>query len=558
MSKFTLSTISLLAVLACTNAAAEIYFFDPKGIAFSKKEWTTETDNPKFFINFYENGGGFEVENPHPPLNLANCTFSKNVLKFSTETPPTEDTGLVIIDTNEARKLPRGPNEIEISCDTFVMGSRNYPGRGFKLEPSKITANFTIHNTYPDLTRAVARIDDSNRSAIKLNITRPQSDVSTSRGVNYWIAALVPGRIFGVAEDQLFFLTQNTSGSSEWKQLNSGDALSVAYLKNQSAANHADEITVNFGFSKEEMASLNANIFFAYQIDGQEIKILDYAWNPAVTTPVASNYTSIHKLYAYETLNKVREITGFGYLKPVAALNNAAQAHIDYLKANNTSGHSEIQGFSGFTGVNPGDRMRYFGYGDGADFGGGESVSAGSSSLKTIVWSLLGVPYHSVFLLDNATDVGFGYNSGLVVNTGFKLNPYPQDMAVNEIKVYPCNNIKVDVTRQGYESPNPAPLNGKQDFGYTSIAKIRSGQLLTVDSWELRDANNALVNTVLMTKNNDTTMMFGPHMAALIPLNPLPVIATSYTSVLRGKNNGVPFEKVCTWRTVGEGEIAAN
>ncbi|MDD2609471.1 MAG: hypothetical protein PHX60_07190 [Giesbergeria sp.] len=549
-----LPLLTLLSALAWTNATAS-YTLWPEIISISKKEWTTETDNAKFFLSIIKTqaNGGYGVNILPPKSNLATaCIFSNpNVLKFSTETPPTDDTGLVIIDTNEARKLPRGANELTLTCDSWIA-NRGRNGYGpVEVNPTKITAKFTIHNTYPDLTRAVARIDDSNRSAVKLNITRPQSDVSTSRGVNYWIAALVPGHIFGVAEDQLFFLTKNAGGGNEWKQLTSEDALSVVYLKNQSAANHADEIPVNFGFTKEEMASLNAIILTAYQIDGQEIKILDYVWNPAVATPVAGNYTSIHKLYAYETVNKVREIMGLSYGKPVAALNSAAQSHADYLEINNVVTHLQTQGMPGFTGVYPRDRARAF---DPRYAGGvSEAISA-----KKSVWSLLGIPYHATAFIDLTPDFGFGFSSkGLVVNAG--LNP-PVTPDINESAViaYPCNNIKVDVKHQGYETPNPSVLNGKKDFGYSSIARVKFGQKLTVDSWELRDANNNLINTVVMTKDNDANQLLWDGVATLIPINPLPVVATSYTSVLRGRNNGVPFEKVCTWRTVGEGEIAEN
>lgn len=554
MSKLNITAISLFTALACNSAVAD-YRFYPKKIALSKTEWITETDNPQFFMNHYIIPGGFGVANQPPTLNIETCTFSNpNVLKFSTETPPTTDTALIVIDANAARKLPRGANNITISCDTFVMGEPNYTAGGFNLEPAKITANFTIHNTYPDLTRAVARIDDSNRSAVKLNITRPQSDVSTSRGVNYWIAALVPGRIFGVAEDQLFFLTKNAGGGSEWKQLTSEDALSVAYLKNQSAANHADEIPVNFGFTKEEMASLNATIFFAYQLDGQEIKILDYVWNPAVATAEAGNYTSVHKLYAYETTNRIREIMGLGILKPLPALNSAAQSHADYLKMNNATGHFQVQGMPGFTGVYPRDRAIKF---DPAYYRGVSEVINPHGLKSNSIWGLLGVPYHAIAFIDISTSFGVGVNESLVVNIGYT-PPGSIDVDAKTVIVHPCNNIEVDVGVQGYEIPNPSVLNGKRDFGYSSMARVKMGQKLTVDSWELRDANNNLINTVVMTKDNDANQLLWDGVATLIPLNPLPVTATSYTSILRGKNNGVPFEKTCTWRTVGEGEIAAN
>ena len=93
-------------------------------------------------------------------------------------------------------------------------------------------------------------------------------------------------------------------------------------------------------------------------------------------------------------------------------------------------------------------------------------------------------------------------------------------------------------------------LYGKQDFGYSSIALVRRGQKLEVISWELRDEEGNLVPTVLMTSENDRFKYFGKNEASLIPLNPLPRKAANYTTILKGKNNGSNFEKICRWSTV--------
>ncbi len=271
------------------------------------------------------------------------------------------------------------------------------------------------------------------------------------------------------------------------------------------------------------------------------------------TTSVPGAYADADRKYAFDTLNKVRGITGVGFLKQHPALDNAAQSHADYQKLNGgVSGHEEIPGNPGFTGATPVDRARHFSYA----FDAGEVVSGGTITMQSL-WSLLGVPYHSLSMHASYEDIGTGVwpNARLVMNPG-KINSQLLDS--NFVAIYPCNNIQVNIQGQGYETPNPSVLNGKQDFGYSSIAQVRVGQKLEVTSWELKDGMGNLVPTVLMTQANDKNGMVQAHQASLIPLNALPRTVSTYTSVLKGKNNGVAFEKSCAWRTVAGETVPVN
>lgn len=282
--------------------------------------------------------------------------------------------------------------------------------------------------------------------------------------------------------------------------------------------------------------------------------------NPGVTpgnlntTWAGGVYTDPARTYAFETLNKVRGITGVGYLKQNSALDNAAQAHADYVALNpGEFGHNEKPGYSGFTGVDPAARARHFGYQNSV----GEGYSLYSYPVGgALVWWLLGAPYHSVGMLSSYADSGVGVKSQhLVMMYG---SHGAQNMNSDQVAVFPCGNVQVYVGYQGNETPNPSVLNGKQDFGYSSVAMVRGGQTLEVTSWELRDASGNLVPTVLMTQANDANKLLQKNQASLIPLNALPRTVSSYTSVLKGKNNGVPFEKSCTWRTVAGETVPQN
>lgn len=266
-------------------------------------------------------------------------------------------------------------------------------------------------------------------------------------------------------------------------------------------------------------------------------------------------YDDPYRLYSYETLNRVRGITGVGYLKQSQILDKAGQAHADYFSSNQNeivdsiSMHSEKANLPGFIGAMPTDRARHFGYT--ANVFEALNGNAGNGH----IFGLLGVPYHAIILLSNQIDVGIGWWSIgiLTVETGTPSGSRTQRLPSDFVAIYPCNNIQVNVQAQGYEIPTPAVLNGKQNFGYSSVALVR--EKIEVTSWELRDASGVIVPTTVMTQANDTKKYFGPHLASLIPIDTLPRIETSYTSVLKGKNNGMPFEKTCTWRTVAGSTI---
>jgi len=289
--------------------------------------------------------------------------------------------------------------------------------------------------------------------------------------------------------------------------------------------------------------------------------------NPGVSgTPPAADtlnrtntpgvYADSARKYAFDALNQVRGITGVGFLKQNEALDKAAQAHADYGRLAGLNPvdveHTENPGYAGFTGKTPDERARHFGY----TYGASEVLSGGVNDMQSF-WSLLGVPYHSINMLDTYADIGVGVwpKAILVMNPG---NYFAQLLDGSFVAVYPCNDIQVNVQGQGYETPQPSVLNGKEDFGYSSVALVRMGQTLEVSSWELRDASGNVVPTTLMTKANDANKMILANQASLIPLNALPRTVTTYTSVLKGKNNGVPFEKTCTWRTVVGETVPSN
>lgn len=277
------------------------------------------------------------------------------------------------------------------------------------------------------------------------------------------------------------------------------------------------------------------------------------------TVNAPGEYADSNAKYAYETINKIRGITGVGYLKQNGILDKAAKAHADYLIANGIIGHDETPGRYGFTGITPLDRAQYFGWSGGNV---GESVGSGyNDNSVSSVWSLLGVPYHARHLLGAADDIGIAWSidsnrSVLPVLTNYASSK--QKLPADFVAVFPCNDVRVNLGRQGYETPNPGIMGDKVGWGYTTMAIVRQGQRIEITSWELKDASGNTIPTKVMTQANDAHGYFAQNEAALIPVDALPKMERSYTSVLKGKNNGVPFEKSCTWRSVAGDTVPQN
>lgn len=515
----TISRATAAAALLCIAGTASAQYNN--SIELSKPSWSTEQDDPYFFIQ----PGWQTLDHEVPP-----CTFSHpKVLTNSTVTPPSIAAALVTINPKEARKLPAGKNNVTVTCGSH-------------------SATFVVDNTYPALTRPVVQFDDGDPQAMTLTVIRPPAQVAANKPVTYWIAANVPGHVLGLPQDALFLLVTHPNGSAEWKMLDSDDLHSFAFAKNQRGDEPAHTLPVDLLFAKQDLAALGALLLFAYQVGDGDLTVLDTLWNPATPTAPKGKYDMPERLYTFETLNRVRAITGVGYQQQNEALDKAAQAHANYVKVNREPSHAENPAKPGFSGVWPRDRAQAFGYPSGS--GVGETLN-GSASYINNLWGLLGVPLHSIVILNAYREVGVGIYPQYytVLNHGAALPA--QILAADTVAVFPCNNIQVNVQGQGYEIPLPTVLNGKPDFGYTTVALARWGHTLTVDSWVLRDAAGQVVPTVI-------TQETGKETAALIPWNALPRTETHYTSVLKGKNNGVPFEKTCKFRTVAGRTIPMN
>ena len=115
---------------------------------------------------------------------------------------------------------------------------------------------------------------------------------------------------------------------------------------------------------------------------------------------------------SYETmeagsyLNSIRASMNMQHLSENTQLQDAAQAHADYLVVNDESTHDEIEGHRNFTGVRPLQRAFHAGYSSGQV---GENLSTKNYSAKSSVDGLLSAIYHRFgFLSPSIDELGIG------------------------------------------------------------------------------------------------------------------------------------------------------
>ena len=105
-------------------------------------------------------------------------------------------------------------------------------------------------------------------------------------------------------------------------------------------------------------------------------------------------------------LNSIREAMGLNTLLQNDLLNVAAQAHADYLVANEVSSHYETEGMPKFTGVKPVDRALYANY---ASSYVSENLSTHTCSAQGSINGLFSAIYHRFgFLSQSIDEIGVG------------------------------------------------------------------------------------------------------------------------------------------------------
>lgn len=304
------------------------------------------------------------------------------------------------------------------------------------------------------------------------------------------------------------------------------------------------------------------------------VVVAPVAGSPVVTAvPVASYASGSEELAAFTLLNAERSRCGFGLLAQNTTLDTAARGHSDWLLINNYTGHYQVAGTTGFTGIGFADRDVAAGYGVSGAFTGTEvQTDAGGPKTGAAVVGvrrLLNAPYHLLGMMRGYRDVGVGvrdkFDIGVSPNNrnylnidfGYKNSVGPQVAAAGSVRTYPCEGttgVNYSLTQ---ETPNPVPGRNlaTSPLGSSIGVAVDVGKTLVITSANMIKVSTGAVVTLLapVVAANDPNATGGVSyfnanegfVSADAPLE----VNTQYQVTINGTSSGVGFSRTFGFTT---------
>jgi uncharacterized protein YkwD len=261
---------------------------------------------------------------------------------------------------------------------------------------------------------------------------------------------------------------------------------------------------------------------------------------PAPTSPIAAQLTvpvpvgyDADRLAAFNRLNEIRLSAGLGMVAQNTMMDQAAQAHAEWMVANNSFVHREAAGTPGFTGENYAQRDEAFGY---VPVGGGEVMTQGVSAERGVDL-LVNMAYHrSLILAFEPVDAGIGWSGNraaevvtpLVIDATMPGNDVVRGLgqsaqaSIRGVAIWPLDGASNVPVRLGNEIPNPVPTQDVLTLGTPASITVDATRTIHAMQFRLTNAaTGAIVPTQLMTNENDTNFLIPESFVAAIPLAPL-------------------------------------
>ncbi|MBB5203073.1 hypothetical protein HNQ51_000366 [Inhella inkyongensis] len=223
-------------------------------------------------------------------------------------------------------------------------------------------------------------------------------------------------------------------------------------------------------------------------------------------------------------LNRERVQQGLQALRPQAQLQAAAQAHADYLALHQQTSHSQERDRELFLGERPADRARALGYAERRRGVVAEVFVVGHEEPEAAIQHLLSGPYHRHVLLSaTAEEAGVGVNAqpGLVIALGSPGLGWREPVGP-PILLWPGPDAHHVPPEACCEQPRPANLDR---FGMPVSIQALPGERLSVQAFELEDEAGQRVDTVLLQGPADPHLRLAPHVAYLLPRQPLQALS---------------------------------
>jgi len=290
---------------------------------------------------------------------------------------------------------------------------------------------------------------------------------------------------------------------------------------------------------------------------------------PVPTAPIAAQISvptpvgyDAERLAAFNRLNEIRLSAGLGMLAQSTTLDQAAQAHAEWIIANDSFTHEETAGTTGFTGVHWWDRDEALGYVP----IGGEEVMAGMVHGAQGVDVLINGVYHRAGMLAfEPVDVGIGWSGTASTSVSMPLvidmTRPGADMvrglgqaaqaAINGVAIWPLDGARDVALRLGLESPDPVPTQDVLSLGTPASITVDRMKTISTTSFVISNAaTGTVVPGQVLTARDDPNSLISGSFVALVPLSALEPSTTyqvSYSGSAVAFPSGAKEAVVRTW-----------
>ncbi|AMU04608.1 serine protease (plasmid) [Burkholderia cenocepacia] len=267
------------------------------------------------------------------------------------------------------------------------------------------------------------------------------------------------------------------------------------------------------------------------------------------------------QLAAMNLLNQYRTQCGFPALKQNTVLDQASQAHAQYMGLNNGVTDSEVSGSQGFTGATYADRATHFGFPSsaiGAGVSGGFAVTSNGFSQSIagtgFVNSLVAGVYHLSAVMYPTELAGFGEYETQSVVQGTTVTTAWQSISLRNTSTvqlasspltFPCQGVTgVPYASRG-ETPTPPNVSGMWGTPIAVVGNITDTVSLSTATLTSGSGQIALQVLNATTDPNKLVQQNTAVAYSTSPLSP----STQYSATLTGTVNGQPFSRNFTFTT---------
>jgi uncharacterized protein YkwD len=278
------------------------------------------------------------------------------------------------------------------------------------------------------------------------------------------------------------------------------------------------------------------------------------------SVPTPTYLAGSEELAAFNEFNGFRKMMGLGLVAQNSKIDTAAKNHATYIVQNKIFAHEESAVNTGFTGINPDDRMRFAGY---ATSYGGEELSSTGGQIGTRM--LMNTIYHrDGIAFQFITDLGIAFNSGgqfgggwvapLVIDIGTTAG-ITQNNASDFVTSYPVDGQTDLPLSMAAESPNPfSDIDATTNDVFTKTTSPVSiysafGTTLAVTSFTVTESSQTTpLDVRLITNANDINKHVGTNVVHIVGKAPFKA-NTKYSVSFIGNVNGVALVKNWSFTT---------